>query len=130
MQGDLGRPLRDSGPRPGLGQAQAGQLDVADQDPLAVRQTGEGPIQFQTDAGIVFLGRKKGLVILDRQGLSDLAAPPVVDQLVTRHGMRPGGKRLGSVPGRPLDMHGQQRFLHQILHISRRTGHPARKIGA
>ena len=41
----------------------------------------------------------------------------MVDQLVARHRMRPSGERLGAVPGRPLEMHRQQRFLHQVFHF-------------
>jgi hypothetical protein len=130
VQGDLGCALGDPGPRPGLGQAQPDQLYIAHQSSLTFGQAGQGAVQFQTHARVMLFGDQKRFVIFNRQGLADLAAPPVVDQLVARDGVRPGGERLGRVPGRPLEMHRQQRLLHQILHIAGRAGHPAREIGA
>ena len=59
-------------------------------------------------------------------------APPAsaqkVDQAIARDPVKPGRERQARIVRRPLGMNGNQRLLHQVLHVGFAPGKPAPEI--
>ena len=85
------------------------------------------PLQARKDAlgidaiadGRLLVHRKHITDVIDRHMHASAAPAQIVDQLVLRNGPHPGQQRLALVPGVPLQMYGQQRFLHHVLDLFR-----------
>ena len=63
------------------------------------------------------------------QVLAAPPAPPVIGELVSRDGQRPGTHRKRRVVGAALEMQCEQGLLHEGLDVVRRALHPAAQVG-
>jgi len=89
---------------------------------------GQGPQHLPGIGRCALLHRLKGGQALGIVGniemLAKAAAPQMVDHLVMDDRAQPGLERLAVVPGVALQMHGQQRILHDILTVFRAPSGP------
>ena len=85
---------------------------------LPAREMSDGRLRIQTARNRCGnVGNKKLTELVDRKVFTLFRPPKMVDKLVVGDRADPGQKRLAIDPCMPLQVHGEQCFLHDILDI-------------
>ena len=120
MNADLHRRFRHAVAFSGLRRRQTFDLHIADQLPGLLRKH----VQQAVDVELCFHGvcvfrREQNIGIVQRLLRPAPGTAEVIDQLVARDRVHPGGKWPGRIVGGTARMHGDQGFLQQVLRIGR-----------